>query len=66
MSVVLDLMQIAHDLDFPHEEPMKAGGGGGGASTIVILVGVMATLAVVAGLVWLKKRVDTDGGPEEG
>ena len=64
MSVVLDLVQIAHDLDFPHQEPMKTGGSGGGASTVVILVGVVVTLAVVVGLIWLKKRVDSE--PKEG
>ena len=64
LAAVLELVQIAHDADFPHQEPMEVGGSGGGASTIVILAGVAVTLAVVAGLVWLKKRVD--GEPKEG
>ena len=58
MSVLLDVLQIAHDTQFPHQEPVRTGGGGGGASTVVILVGVLVTLAVVGALVWLTKRVD--------
>jgi hypothetical protein len=49
-----DMAQIAHDTMVPHQEPVK--GSSGGAPTIVILVGVVVTLAAVAGLVWLKKR----------
>jgi hypothetical protein len=51
-----DVVQIAHDLGFPHQEPMRDKGGG--ASPIVILVGVVASLVAVAGLVWLKRRTD--------
>lgn len=54
-----DLIQIAHDTPFQHQEPVKSGGGGG-ASTVVILIGVVVTLALVAGLVWLKKRTDVE------
>lgn len=57
LGAALDVVQIAHETDFFHEEPMKSGSGGG-ASTIVVLAGVMATLAAVAGLVWLKRRAD--------
>jgi hypothetical protein len=54
---------IAHDIGYPHQEPppQTAGGGSGGASAVVILVGVVITLAAVAGLVWLKQRT-TPGG----
>lgn len=58
LASLADVLQVAHDLAFPHQEPGRDGEGGGGASTIVILVGVLASLAAVAGLVWLKKRTD--------
>ena len=51
-----DLLQIAHDTQLPHQEPVKSSGGG--ASTVLILAGVVVTLALVGGLVWLKKRTD--------
>jgi len=57
LAPLADLVQIAHETQFPHQEPVKADGGGG-ASPIVILAGIIVTLAAVAGLVWLKKRVD--------
>jgi hypothetical protein len=53
-----DLLQIAHETQFPHQEPVK--GDGGGASPVVILAGIVVTLAVVAGLVWVKKRTDRE------
>lgn len=68
LTSVADVLQVAHDLGFPHQEPAREGEGGGGASTIVILIGVLASLAAVAGLVWLKKRTDasmSDSSAEE-
>jgi hypothetical protein len=56
-GMLLDALQIAHETDFFHEEPVKTSSGGG-ASTVVVLAGVIVTLAVVGALVWLKKRVD--------
>ena len=56
LAPLADLIQIAHETQFPHQEPVKADGGG--ANPIVILAGIIVTLAAVAGLVWLKKRVD--------
>jgi hypothetical protein len=56
LSAVLDVVQIAHDTQFPHQEPVK--GGGGGAPVIVILAGVAVSGLAVAGLIWLKRRVD--------
>lgn len=64
LAPLADLLQIAHDTQMPHEEPAK--GSGGGASTVVILAGVVVTLALVGGLVWLKKRVDHDSTIGEG
>ena len=57
LTTVIDIVQIAHDTQFPHQEPVKTGSGGG-ASTVVILAGVVVTIAMVGALVWLKKRVD--------
>jgi hypothetical protein len=57
LASLVDIFQIAHDTQFPHQEPVSSGSGGG-ASTIVIVAGVLVTLALVGGLVWLKKRVD--------
>ena len=56
LASLLDVLQIAHETQLPHQEPMK--GSGGGASTIVIIAGVAVTLALVVGLVWVKRRVD--------
>lgn len=68
MSVLLEVLQIAHDLGAPHQEPTAAGGGGGGASTVLIIVGVVLTLALVGALVWLKNRTTSgyDGTTGEG
>ena len=62
LASLLDVVQLAHDLGFPHEEPGPVKGDGGGASAIIILAGVAVTLVAVAGLVWLKKRSDSGGG----
>jgi heme/copper-type cytochrome/quinol oxidase subunit 4 len=51
---VAEVMQIAHDTFYPHQNT----GAGGGASTVLILAGVVVTLAAVVGLIWLKRRVD--------
>ena len=58
LASVLDVVQIAHELGYPHQEPMRSSGGGGGASAIVILAGVVVSLLAVAGLIWLKRRTD--------
>ena len=58
LASVLDVLQLAHETQLPHQEPVSSGGSGGGASTIVIIAGIVATLALVGGLVWVKKRVD--------
>jgi hypothetical protein len=57
VASVGEALQIAHDIGYPHQEPLPApGGSGGGASTVVILVGIAVTLAALAALVWLKNR----------
>jgi len=56
LSSALDLVQVAHDTEFFHEEPVKSGGGG--ASVVVIVAGILVSLLAVAGLIWLKGRVD--------
>jgi hypothetical protein len=56
LASFLDVVQIAHDIGIPHEETMKSSGGG--TSVIVIVAGVLVSLAAVAGLIWLKRRVD--------
>ena len=58
VSSLADVLQIAHDIGVPHQEPGPAKGNGGGASAIVIAAGVMVSLLAVAGLIWLKRRVD--------
>lgn len=58
-GALLDGLQIAHELGFPHQEPAPSGGGGGGgASTAAILAGVVLTLAALGGLIWLKNRAE--------
>ena len=58
LSSAADVLQIAHDLGFPHQEPAAPKSEGGGASVIVIIAGVVVSLMAVAGLIWLKRRVD--------
>jgi hypothetical protein len=57
LSSALDVLQVAHDTDFFHEEPARSSGGGG-ASVIVVVAGIVVSLIAVAGLIWLKRRVD--------
>ena len=57
LASVIDVIQLAHDFGPPHEEPITSGGGGG-ASAIVIVAGILVSLLAVAGLIWLKRRVD--------
>jgi formiminotetrahydrofolate cyclodeaminase len=56
MSAMLDVLQVAHDFGYPHQEPVPAPGGGGGASAIVIAAALALTLAALGALLWLKKR----------
>jgi len=58
ISPALDVLQIAHDLGYPHQEPAPAKSGGGGASVIIVVAGIVVSLIAVAGLIWLKRRVD--------
>jgi hypothetical protein len=58
LASVVDVVQIAHDLGYPHQEPARSTGGGGGASAVVIIAGVVVSLLAVAGLIWLKRRTD--------
>ena len=58
LSSVADVLQIAHDIGFPHQDPAPGKGSGGGASVIVIGAGIVVSLLAVAGLIWLKRRVD--------
>lgn len=60
LASVVDVVQFAHDIGYPHQEPVKsASGGGGGASAIVILAGIVVSLIAVGGLIWLKRRADS-------
>ena len=59
LAPLADVLQLAHDTQFPHQEPMRQTGSGG-ASVLVILGGVIVTLAAVGALVWLKKRTDRE------
>ena len=59
LSSVADVLQIAHDIGFPHQEPVAPPkGNGGGASAIVIVVGIIVSLAAVGALIWMKRRID--------
>jgi len=58
LSSLADVLQIAHDIGFPHQEPAPVKGNGGGASTIVIVAGILVSLAAVGGLIWMKRRID--------
>jgi hypothetical protein len=57
LSSLADVVQIAHDIGYPHQDPVQSSDGGG-ASVIVIVAGIVVSLLAVAGLIWLKRRVD--------
>ena len=57
IAALVEVLQIAHETDFFHEEPVRSGSGGD-ASVIVIVAGIVVSLIAVAGLIWLKRRVD--------
>ena len=56
MIALLEIVRIAHETDFFHEEPVRSSGGGAGVA--VILAAVVVSVVAVAGLIWLKRRVD--------
>jgi hypothetical protein len=58
LAALIDVVQIAHDTGFPHQDPIRSSGGGGGASVIVVVIGIVVSLVAVAGLIWLKRRMD--------
>jgi hypothetical protein len=47
-------LAFAHPADFPHEEPKSSEADS--TSPLLIAAGVVITLVLVAGLVWLKER----------
>ena len=55
-ALPLEVLQLAHDTNVPHQET-RSGGGGGGVSVVLVVVGVVVTLALVGSLVWLKERM---------
>ncbi len=54
LAALLDVVQIAHETQLPHEE-MKSGSS---TSVIVVIAVVVASLALAGGLIWVKKRSD--------
>lgn len=55
VQLVADVLVLAHDLGYPHEEAPKQGGGS--ASVIVIVAAVVATLALAGALFWVRERM---------
>ena len=48
---------LAHPLDYPHVEPgQEKDDNGGGTSPAVVGAGVVATLALAGGLIWVRER----------
>jgi hypothetical protein len=58
LESALDVLQIAHELAYPHYDPPQKADSGGGASAVVILIAVVVSIVAVAGLIWLKRRSD--------
>jgi hypothetical protein len=50
-------LPIAHPLDYPHVEPTPQKEDGGGTSPVLVGGGVVATLALTGGLIWVRERV---------
>ena len=55
--VAVDVLQIAHDTGFQHQEPVKSSTSSS-TSVVVVIAVVAASLLLVAGLVWVKRRSD--------
>lgn len=57
-ALLLDpALAMAHELGYPHSDPVPADTDKGGApSAVVILLGIVMTLVTVAALVWLKNH----------
>ena len=53
-TFALDALQLAHDTNMPHEERSADGGG---VNVVLVVLGGVATLAVVGALVWVKERM---------
>jgi hypothetical protein len=52
---VADVLPLAHDIGLPHEEVAPADEGGG-TSPVLIGGGVVATLGLAGGLIWVRER----------
>ncbi len=48
-------LPLAHPLDVPHEEPTQRSGDGG-TSPVLVGGGIAGTLALAAGLIWIRQR----------
>lgn len=48
-------LPLAHPLDYPHVEPTPQKSGGG-TSPVLVGGGVVATLALTGGLIWVRER----------
>ena len=55
VDVIGLVVPLAHELGVPHQEP-QAKGDGGGASPLLVGGGVVATLALTGGLIWVRER----------
>ena len=54
-------LPLAHPLDVPHEEPAPKSEGGS-ASPVLVGGGVVGTLALAGGLIWVRQRALRDDG----
>ncbi len=55
LDVIGFILPLAHEIGVPHQEP-QAQGDGGGASPLLVGGGVVATLALTGGLIWVRER----------
>ncbi len=58
LQSVADVLPLAHDLGLPHEEVARDDSGGG-TSPLVVGGGVVATVALAGGLIWVRERSRT-------
>lgn len=54
-------LPLGHPLDVPHQEPAPKSEGGG-ASPVLVGGGVVGTLALAGGLIWVRQRALRDEG----
>jgi hypothetical protein len=55
LASLADALPLAHEIGYPHQEPVKPKSSGG-ASPVVVGGGVVATVGLAGALFWVRER----------